>query len=106
MTTTNVHEISDGVFRLSTFIPEAAPGGLTFNQFLITGEEPVLFHTGPRQMYPLVSDALAKVVPLETLSNSSPHEMHNETPCRSCSSTGRPPGPRRSGRGSRHRARP
>jgi flavorubredoxin len=67
MTTTNVHEISDGVFRLSTLVPEAAPGGLTFNQFLITGEEPALFHTGPRQMYPLVSEAIAKVVPLEEL---------------------------------------
>ena len=67
MTTTNVHEISDGVFRLSTLVPEAAPGGFTFNQFLIRGDEPVLFHTGPRQMYPLVSDAIAKVVPLETL---------------------------------------
>lgn len=67
MPTTNVHEISDGVFRLSTLVPDAAPGGFTFNQFLIRSDEPVLFHTGPRQMFPLVSDALAKVVPLETL---------------------------------------
>ena len=67
MLTTNVHEIADGVYRLSTCVPEVAPGGFTFNQFLVTGDEPLLFHTGPRQMYPLVSEAIGRVIPVETL---------------------------------------
>ena len=67
MLTTNIHEIADGVYRLSTCVPEVAPGGFTFNQYLLTGDEPVLFHTGPRQMYPLVADAIGKVIPLESL---------------------------------------
>lgn len=67
MLNTNVHEIADGVFRLSTCVPDAAPGGFTFNQFLITGDEPLLFHTGPRQMFPLVADAIGKIVPLDSL---------------------------------------
>lgn len=58
---TNIHEIADGVYRLSTLVPQAAPGGLTFNQYLLTGDEPLLFHTGARQLFPLVQDAVAKV---------------------------------------------
>jgi flavorubredoxin len=67
MTTTTTHEIADGVYRLSTCVPEAAPGGFTFNQYLIDGDEPLLFHTGPRRMFPLVSEAVARVVPVEQL---------------------------------------
>jgi flavorubredoxin len=64
---TNIHEIADGVFRLSTCVAEVAPGGFTFNQFLVTGDEPTLFHTGPRQMFPLVAEAIGKITPLESL---------------------------------------
>lgn len=67
MLTTNVHEIADGVFRLSTCVPDVMPGGFTFNQFLLAGDEPMLFHTGPRQLYPLVSEAIGKVLPVESL---------------------------------------
>lgn len=66
-TDTTVHEIAEGVFRLSTLIPDAVPGGFTFNQFLITGDEPAIFHTGPRRMFPLVAEAVAKVLPVERL---------------------------------------
>jgi flavorubredoxin len=59
---TSVHEIADGVYRLSTTIPDVAPGGFTFNQYLVDADEPLLFHTGPRQMFPLVSEAVAKVL--------------------------------------------
>jgi flavorubredoxin len=48
-------------------VPEVAPGGFTFNQFLIDADEPLLFHTGQRQMFPLVSQAVARIVPLERL---------------------------------------
>ena len=62
---TNIHEIADGVYRLSTVVPEVAPGGFTFNQYLIDGDEPMLFHTGARQLFPLVSEAVAKVIDVE-----------------------------------------
>jgi flavorubredoxin len=64
---TNIHEIADGVYRLSTVVPEAAPGGFTFNQYLVTGDEPLLFHAGARQLFPLVSDAVAKVMGIDEL---------------------------------------
>lgn len=65
---TTVNEIADGIYRLSTFVPEiAAPAGFTFNQVLINAEEPLLFHAGPRLMFPLVSNAVAQVVPVEQL---------------------------------------
>jgi hypothetical protein len=41
----DVDEIADGIHRIATFVPEE---GLTFNQFLLAGDEPLLFHTGPR----------------------------------------------------------
>ncbi len=44
---TNTHEIADRVYRLSTCVPDAAPGGFTFNQFLIDADEPLLFPYRP-----------------------------------------------------------
>jgi len=65
---TRIDEISDGIFRLSTLVPDIGPTGFTFNQFVVRGEqESLLFHTGPRAMFPLVSEAVAKVTPLATL---------------------------------------
>jgi len=64
---TSTHEIADHIYRLSTCVPDAAPGGFTFNQFLVDADEPLLFHTGPRRMFPLVSQAIARVLPLERL---------------------------------------
>ena len=64
---TTVDEIAPNVFRLSTLIPDVAPGGFSFNQFLIRDEQPFLFHTGMRQLYPLVSDAIKSLIPIESL---------------------------------------
>lgn len=66
-TQTRSHEIADRIYRISTCVPDAAPGGFTFNQFLVDADEPLLFHTGPRRMFPLVSQAIARIVPLERL---------------------------------------
>jgi flavorubredoxin len=64
MMETRVSEIAQGIYRLSTFVPEIAPpAGFTFNQFLIDADEPLLFHCGPRAMFPLVSAAVARVLP-------------------------------------------
>ena len=60
---TNVHEISAGIFRISTPIPPSQmPGGFTFNQFLVVDRDPLLFHTGPRRMFPLVREAVTHVL--------------------------------------------
>lgn len=64
--TTRVDEIASGIYRISTPL-DAVPGGFTFNQFLIDDEEPLLFHTGLRRLFPAVSEAVARVLPLERL---------------------------------------
>jgi flavorubredoxin len=65
---TRIDEIAGGIYRLSTFVPEIAPpAGFTFNQFLILGDDPLLFHTGPRQMFPLVRAAVSRLIPPEKL---------------------------------------
>ncbi|MCC7083083.1 MAG: MBL fold metallo-hydrolase [Burkholderiales bacterium] len=64
---TNTYEIAEGIYRLSTCVPDAAPGGFTFNQFLVNADEPMLFHTGARRMFPLVSRAIGRIIGLERL---------------------------------------
>jgi len=64
---TTVHEIADGVYRLSTFLPDISPSGFTMNQFLLDGDEPLLFHCGLRGLFPLVSEAVSRVLPVERL---------------------------------------
>ena len=58
---TKINEIADGIYRLST-LTDAVPGGFTFNQFLVRGEQPLLFHTGLRGLFPSVSQAIATVI--------------------------------------------
>jgi flavorubredoxin len=59
----NVHEIAPGIFRISTPVPPSQiPGGFTFNQFLVVDDEPLLFHTGYRKMFPLVRGAVKHVL--------------------------------------------
>ena len=65
---TKVDEIAERIYRFSTFAPEiAAPAGFTFNQFLIDADEPLLFHCGPRSLFPSVSKALGAIMPIEQL---------------------------------------
>ena len=64
---TTIDEINDGIYRISTWIPDVTPVGFTFNQFLVVGDEPLLFHTGARGLFPLVAEAMSRVVPVETL---------------------------------------
>jgi flavorubredoxin len=64
---TTVDEIADRIYRMSTFVPQIGPSGFTFNQFLIDADEPTIFHTGPRGMFPSVSEAVASLMPLERL---------------------------------------
>ncbi len=65
---TKIDEIAGGVYRLSTWVAEVAPpAGFTFNQFLVLGDEPLLFHTGPRKMFPLVRSAVGRLISPERL---------------------------------------
>jgi flavorubredoxin len=64
---TNVDEIAPDIFRISTWVPDISEHGFTFNQFLLTGEEPFLFHCGQRGLFPLVSAAIDSVIRLERL---------------------------------------
>ena len=65
--TTTVDQIADRIYRISTFVPDVGPTGFTFNQFLVDAEEPLLYHTGMRQTFPLVRDAVERVMPVERL---------------------------------------
>ena len=64
---TAVDEIAEGIYRISTYVPEASPGGFTFNQFLLDGEDPLLFHCGPRKMFPEIHEAAERVLSVERL---------------------------------------
>lgn len=60
---TRIDEIAAGIYRISTPVPPSDfPGGFTFNQFLIDDDVPLLFHTGLRQLFPLVREAIATVL--------------------------------------------
>ncbi|MGY2010151.1 oxygen-binding di-iron domain-containing protein [Nocardia gipuzkoensis] len=64
---TRTDEIAEKIYRISTFIPEVGPAGFTFNQFLVEAEEPLLFHTGMRALFPVVSAQIARIMPVERL---------------------------------------
>lgn len=59
---TNIQEVANGIYRINTPVP-----GFSFNQYLIVDDAPLLFHTGMRQMFPLVREAVASVMPVEHL---------------------------------------
>ena len=66
-TGTNIHEVASGIYRINTPIDLPDGPGFSFNQYLVLDDEPLLFHTGPRQMFPLVSEAIAALMPIERL---------------------------------------
>src|SRR5215471_4243623 len=63
---TRIDEIAAGLYRISTPV-SVVPGGFSFNQYLVLDEQPLLFHTGPRRMFPLVKEAIAAVMPVQRL---------------------------------------
>lgn len=63
---TRIDEIADGIYRIHT--PVALPDqAFNFNQYLVLDDEPLLFHTGPRALFPLVHEAVAAVLPVQQL---------------------------------------
>lgn len=66
-TKTNVSEVSDNVYRINTPIDIPGGSGFSFNQYLLLDDEPLLFHTGPRQLFPAMREAIAALMPVENL---------------------------------------
>ncbi|HEY6562829.1 MAG TPA: MBL fold metallo-hydrolase [Polyangiaceae bacterium] len=66
---TRIDEIADRIYRISTPVPPGPelPPGFSFNQFLIVDDAPLLFHTGPQRLFPLVREAVAAVLPPERI---------------------------------------
>jgi flavorubredoxin len=62
-----VDQIAERIYRISTFVPDIGPTGFTFNQFLVDAEEPLLYHTGMRGLFPVVREAIDSVLPVESL---------------------------------------
>lgn len=56
---TTVHEIAPDLFRLSIYVPDF---NMQFNHFLVRDEEPLLFHTGLRAMFPALREAVARLI--------------------------------------------
>lgn len=61
---TTIDEIADDIYRIATYVPDA---DLSFGQILVKADEPLLFHTGMRALFPLVSEAVARVLPVDEL---------------------------------------
>ena len=64
---TNIHEVSEGIYRISTPVVFENGNTFSFNQYLVDDDEPLLFHTGPRKMFPLVLEAVSSLLPVERI---------------------------------------
>jgi len=64
---TTVHEIAPRIYRINTPLTVQDGPDFNFNQYVVADDEPLLFHTGPRRMFPLVAEAIGKVLPLASL---------------------------------------
>jgi len=64
----SITEIAADTYRISIPVPPPAiPGGFSFNQYLVVDDKPLLFHTGPKKMFPLVREQIEKVLALARL---------------------------------------
>jgi flavorubredoxin len=64
---TNVHEIAADIYRINTTVAIPGTPGFSFNQYLVVDDAPFLFHTGLRGLFPVVSEAIAAVMPVSQL---------------------------------------
>jgi flavorubredoxin len=63
----SIREIAPDTYRINIPLPDALPGGFSFNQYLVVDEQPLLFHTGPRKLFPLISQQIESVMPVANL---------------------------------------
>ncbi|HEY5810581.1 MAG TPA: hypothetical protein VIT67_21610 [Povalibacter sp.] len=66
-TGTNVQEVGPGIYRINTPVQIGPGADFSFNQYLVVDDEPLLFHTGQRQLFPVVKEAISRVMPIERL---------------------------------------
>ncbi len=66
-TGTNIQEIGSGIYRINTPISIGPGMDFSFNQYLVDDDEPLLFHMGQRQLFPMVKDAIGRVMPIDRL---------------------------------------
>ncbi len=59
-----ITEVAPDLFRITTFLE---PFNLQFSQFLVCDAEPLLFHTGPRALFPVVKEAVASLIDVRSL---------------------------------------
>lgn len=64
---TNVQEIATDIFRINTPVPLPDGNLFSFNQYLVVDDEPLLFHSGPRQLFALVCEAITSLMPVASL---------------------------------------
>jgi flavorubredoxin len=64
---TNVHEVAEGIYRINTPVVIDGGSGFSFNQYLVVDDQPLLFHAGPRRLFPLVREAVASVLSVDKL---------------------------------------
>jgi flavorubredoxin len=65
--TTTIEQIAADTYRINTAMPNMIPGGFSFNQYLLVDEKPLLFHTGPKKLFPLILEQIESVVPVAEL---------------------------------------
>ncbi len=63
----SIHEISADTYRINIGLPDMIPGGFSFNQYLVVDEKPLLFHTGPRKLFPVICQQIETVLPVSSL---------------------------------------
>ena len=63
----SIDEIGPDTFRVNVKLPDALPGGFSFNQYLVVDESPLLFHTGPKKLFPVIAAQIEKVMPVSKL---------------------------------------
>ncbi len=62
-----ISEIETDIYRINTPVTPPGLGGFSFNQYLIVDDAPLLFHTGPRKLFAEISEAVARIIPLQSL---------------------------------------
>ncbi len=63
----SIAEIGPDTYRINVALPDAPPEGFSFNQYLVVDEQPLIFHTGPKKLFPLIRAQIEKVMPLARL---------------------------------------
>jgi flavorubredoxin len=63
----SIDKIAQDTYRINIAMPGMIPGGFSFNQYLVVDEKPLLFHTGPKKLFPLIRQQIESVIPLAEL---------------------------------------